>query len=60
MWPTMMGGYGWGGALLTLVVVILVLALLGVLLWAALRRINGRAIPFVPPSSGTPSRVHPR
>ena len=36
IWPTMMGGFGWGGSLLTLLVVILAIALLGVLVWAAL------------------------
>ena len=49
MWPNMMGGFGWGGAVLTLLVAILVIALLGALVWAVLRRVNGKATPPVPP-----------
>ncbi len=55
MWPNMMGGYGWGGALLTLLVLILMIALLGVLVWAIIRRVNGKANPFVPPYTSAPS-----
>ena len=48
------GGYGWGGALLTLLVVVLVLALLVALVWAVLRRVNGKAPPPVPPYTSAP------
>ena len=47
-------GFGWGGMFLMLVGTALLLALLVVLVWAVIARINGKTTPLVPPSPGAP------
>ncbi len=51
MWPTMMWGFGWGDLLLTL----LGLALLILLVWVAIRLVQGKTLPFPSSTSAPPA-----
>jgi putative membrane protein len=52
----MMWGYGfsWGGMFLMMVGTTLWIALIVVLIWALIRRLNRKMTPLVPPYSSTP------